>query len=508
MSSVQSVASRALATGGLMIATMMNSMDSTIANVALPHIQGALSASQDQITWVLTSYIVATAIMTPFSGWLAMRIGRRPMFLASIAAFVASSILCGIATSLPEMVLFRLLQGISGAAMMPLSQAAMIDLWSYEAMPRMMAIWSAVIMVGPILGPTLGGFLTEHYSWRWVFYINVPVGLVAFGLVYLFLVHDEGGRERPFDVLGFAALVMFTGGIQLVVDRGPGLDWFDSREICIYAIVAACGFYVFIMQTLTAEHPFFHRDVFADRNFAAATFFNFCVSAMLFSTTALLPSFMQNLMGYSALQSGEASMYRGIGAVAAFTFVTPLDRRIGSRVTIVLGLLIAMAALWRMSQFDLMMTARPIKIAGFLQGLGVGLLFNPLSVLSFATLAPEHRTEAAVLGNVIRTMASSLGIAGLQAVLLRRSAVAHERLAAHIVPGDPLIGWLMPHTLDRAGGLEAINAEVTRQGAMIAYDAIFAGMAVACLMLLPLLLILRPMKSQAKGSKLIEAHAE
>jgi DHA2 family multidrug resistance protein len=497
---------RLLATAGLMIATLMNSLDSTIANVALPHIQGALSASQDQITWVLTSYIVATALMTPLTGWLSLRIGRKRLFLLSVAGFVAVSILCGIATSLPEMVLFRLLQGIAGAAMMPISQAFVLDLWPQEIMPKVMAVWSAIIMVGPILGPTLGGLLTENYSWRWVFYINVPVGLGGFALVYLFLPRDDGGRRRPFDLLGFAALVLFTGAVQLVADRGPTLDWFDSREICIEAVVAVCAFYVFVMQSLTAEHPFFDRGLFVDRNYSSSMIFMFFVAGMLFSTTALLPSFMQNLLGYTALQSGLASMYRGFGSLAAFAAVTELQRRIGARATIVIGLFVASSAMWLMSHFDLTMTAKPIMVAGFVQGIGMGLMFGPLSVLGFATLPMAQRTEAAVFGNIVRSMAGSLGIATLQAVLIRQSAAAHEGLAARMSPSDPLISWALPSAFNGGGGLEALNAEVTRQGAMIGYDAIFAGMAVVSLLMLPLVLIMRP--ARPAPGQLAEAHAE
>jgi DHA2 family multidrug resistance protein len=498
---------RVLATCGLMFATVMNALDTTIANVALPHMMGSLSASQDQITWVLTSYIVATAIMTPLSGWLALKIGRKPTFLASIAAFTGASVLCGMASNLPEMVFFRMLQGFAGASMMPLSQAAVLDLWSQDVMPRLMAVWSAVIMVGPILGPTLGGFITEHYTWRWVFYINVPVGVLAFVLVQFFLARDRGGRERPFDFLGFAALVLFTGAVQLVADRGPSLDWFDSREICIEAIVAVCALYVFVMQTLTAEHPFFHRDILVDRNFASGVVFIFFVAIVLFSTSALLPTFMQTLLGYSALQSGLASMYRGFGSLAAFAVVTVLARRIGARPTIILGMILAFVSLWQMGRFDLSMTAAPIKISGFIQGVGVGLMINPAGVLSFATLPQAHRTEAAVFSNVTRTLGASLGIAGLQAMYMRKSAAAHEAIAAHIIPSDPLIRWTLPSMFDgTSGGLERLNAEVTRQGAMIGYDAAFGGICVLVVAMLPLLLIMRP--AQRKPGELVEAHLD
>lgn len=507
MSSSQSAATRGIATGGLMLATLMVAMDSTIANVALPHVQGSLSAAQDQITWVLTSYIVGTALMTPLSGWLAMKVGRKPLFLISIAAFVGVSMLCGMATSLPEMVLFRFLQGVAGAAMMPLSQAAILDMWSASVIPQVMAVWSAVTMVAPIMGPTLGGFLTEQLSWRWVFYINLPVGAAAFLMTYLALERDRGGLQRPFDTLGFMALVMLTGGLQLMVDRGPALDWFDSAEVWAYAVLALCGAYVFVMQTITAKNPFFHVALFRDRNYLSSVGFAVFLSALLLSTTALLPSFMQNLLGYSAMESGWVMMPRGIGSLISFTIAPFAAARFGPRRTILAGLIVTIAALWQMSQFDLSMDQRPIQTAGFLLGFGQGLAFNPLTVLAFATLSVEHRTEAAVFSNMFRTLGGSLGIAALQAAYLQQSATAHERLAAGIIPSDPVIRWRAPEILDGAiGGLEALNGEITKQASMMAYDTVFAWMSVGTLLILPLVLMMRPPREQ--GEKLQEIHVE
>jgi len=507
MSISDSPAARGVATGGLMLATLMVALDSTIANVALPHVQGSLSASQDQVTWVLTSYILGTALMTPLSGWLAMKLGRKPLFLISIAAFVGVSMLCGMATSLPEMVLFRFLQGVAGAAMMPLSQAAILDMWSAAVIPQVMAVWSAVTMVAPIMGPTFGGFLTEHLSWRWVFYINLPVGVVAFAMTYLALEKDRGGRQRPFDTLGFLALVLLTGGLQLMVDRGPALDWFDSAEVWTYAVLAMIGAYVFLMQTVTAKSPFFHVSLFRDRNFLGSVGFAVFLSALLLSTTALLPSFMQNLLGYSAMEAGWVMMPRGVGSLISFTIAPFAAARFGPRLTIMLGLTITAAALWRMSQFDLSMDQRVIQAAGFLLGLGQGFAFNPLAVLQFATLEAEQRTEGAVFSNMFRTLGGSLGIAALQAAYSQQSATAHERLAAGIIPSDPVIRWRAPEILDGAiGGLEALNGELTRQASMMAYDAVFAWMCVGTVLILPLVLMMRP--PRATGEKLQEIHVE
>jgi DHA2 family multidrug resistance protein len=494
MASQKDIANRVPITGALMLATLMNTLDSTIANVALPHMQGSVSASADQIVWVLTSYIIATAIMTPLSGWLSQKIGRKTMFLASIAGFTFASILCGIATSLPELVIFRLLQGVAGASMMPLSQATMLDIYPQRMIPRVMSIWSAAVILGPIIGPTLGGWLTEDFSWRWVFYINVPIGILAFLGIWTFMDRDDGGRQRPFDFLGFGALVLFIGGFQLVVDRGPSQDWFDSREVWIETAICLAGLWVFIVQTVTAEHPFFHRDLAKDGNFVGTTLFGMFVGVLLFSTSALLPSMMQQLLGYSALQSGVASMTRGIGSLIAFLAVPLLVARFGPRTVLLVGIMLSSLALWQMGHFDLSMTAGPIEWAGFIQGLGTGLLFAPLNTLAYAKLAPIHRTEGTIVATMARSLGSSAGISVLQAMLIRDSAAAHSGLTTHITVTDPVLRWAMPQmfNLPSGPGLSALNGELTRQGAMISYDALFGGMALGCLLLAPTLLLLKP----------------
>jgi DHA2 family multidrug resistance protein len=494
MASERDIANRIPITGALMLATLMNTLDSTIANVALPHMQGSLSASQDQIFWVLTSYIIATAIMTPLSGWLSLKVGRKPMFLYSIAAFTVASMLCGLATNLPEIVIFRLIQGIAGASLMPLSQTVMLDIFPPHQVPRVMSIWSAAVIMGPIIGPLLGGWLTENLSWRWVFYINLPVGILAFLGVYLFMERDRGGLQRPFDFLGFTALAIFVGAFQLMMDRGSEKDWFSAREIWIEAGVAIVGLLIFIVQTMTAEHPFFHRDLAKDRNFIACAVFGLFVGAILFSTTALLPTFMQNLLGYSALQSGMASMPRGIGSFCAFIIVPTLLTTLGARRVLLTGVAICVTALWMMSRFDLSMTAGPIMSSGIIQGFGVGMLFAPLNTLGYATLAPRHRTEGTILTTMARSLGSAGGISLIQASVVRNAALAHARLAEHVTDTSPMVRALLPPSADltTAGNLASLNALVTRQAAMLSYNAVFAWMALATLMLIPLLLAMQP----------------
>ncbi|WP_293458294.1 DHA2 family efflux MFS transporter permease subunit [Phenylobacterium sp.] len=508
MAAQQDIDNRIPITGALMLATLMNTLDSTIANVALPHMRGSVSASQDQITWVLTSYIIATALMTPLSGWLSQKIGRKRMLLLSIGGFTITSMLCGIATTLPELVFFRLLQGIAGASLMPLSQTVMLDIFPMPMIPRVMSLWSAAVILGPIVGPGLGGWITEHLSWRWVFFINLPIGILATLGVYTFMANDPGGRQRPFDFLGFGALVAFIGGFQVMMDRGPTQDWLDSPEIWIEAAIAAAGLWIFVIQTSTAANPFFHRDLAKDRNFAGTTIFGLFVGALLFSTTALLPSFMQQLLGYSALQSGIASMPRGLGSLISFLLVPMMVVRLGARKVLLIGVTLCVGALWMMGRFDLMMTAEPIMISGFIQGMGVGLLFAPLNTLGYATLDPAHRVEGTIVATMARSIGSSAGISLVQAMVIRTGAVAHSELAGHIDTADPMVRYSLPSYMDPATtrGLEILNGEVTRQGAMIGYANVFSWMALGTLLLVPLIMILRP--ATAVPLRQAEAHAD
>ena len=369
----------------------------------------------------------------------------------------------------------------------------MLDIFPQKMVPRVMSIWSAAVILGPIAGPTLGGWLTESLSWRWVFYVNVPIGILAFLGVWTFMGHDEGGRERPFDFLGFGALITFVIALQVMVDRGPRQDWFDSKEIWIEAALAAAGLWMFVVQTATAEHPFFHRDLAKDGNFVGTTLFSMFVGILLFSTSALLPSMMQNLLGYSALQSGVASMTRGLGSLVGFLAVPMLVARLGPRRVLFVGILLSSAALGMMGQFDLSMTARPIEISGLVLGLGNGLLFAPLNVLAYAKLAPIHRTEGTIVATMARSIGSSAGISIVSAILIRDAAAAHSGLTEHITTVDPVVRWSLPSffSLTSPGGLAVLNGEITRQGTMISYAAVFSALAIITLFMAPPLLLLK-----------------
>src|SRR3979411_164414 len=326
------VINRGMITATVMLATLMQALDTTIANVALPYMQGSLSATSDQINWVLTSYIVAAAIITPATGWLEARFGRKPLFLTAVIGFVVTSMLCGAAVSLGQIVVFRLLQGIFGAPLVPLSQSVLLDAYPPEQQGQAMAVFGLGVMLGPILGPTLGGWLTDSYSWRWGFYVNVPFGVLCALGILLFL---GRGVDRPLagrlDWLGFATLSLGIGALQLFLDRGEQLDWFASREIQLEAALCVLGFYLFTVQTLTARNPFLDPALFRDRNFVIGIILIFIVVVVLLATLAMLTPYLERLMNYPVLTAGLVLAPRGVGTMTAMLLVGPLIRFVDAR---------------------------------------------------------------------------------------------------------------------------------------------------------------------------------
>jgi DHA2 family multidrug resistance protein len=490
---------RPMITLSIMTATVMIVLDTTIANVALPHMQGNLNASQDQVTWILTSYIVASAILTPLTGWLAARIGRKTLFMVSVGGFTIASALCGLATSIEEMVLFRLLQGVFGAPMLPLSQAVLLDINPREKHGQAMAIYGMGVMVGPIMGPVLGGWLTEAYSWRWCFYINVPVGILTMIGIFLFI-HGEKNENPPrLDLAGFLMLALALGGLQMMLDRGQGEDWFQSPEIWIEAALAALGLWWLVIHTATAERPFIDRVLLRDRNFAVATVMGFFLGVMVFSTTALLPPLMQRLMGYSALDSGLVMAPRGVGTIFAMFMVGRLIGRIDVRLILLVGFLLNAGSLWVITGLSLQSDAHLIVVSGLVQGLGLGLLFVPLSTVAFTTLPAHLRTDGSSLFTLVRNIGSAVGISIVNAVQLNNIGAARSTLAEHIRPDNPALqGLPAPFDVNTAVGLARLNLEVMRQATMLAYIDAFYLTAILCLCCIPLLFLLRaPAKAKA-----------
>jgi DHA2 family multidrug resistance protein len=497
MATSQDIANRLPITVSLIVATIMTSLDSTIANVALPHMQGSFSASQEQTAWVLTSYIVATAIMTPLTGWLAVRIGVKHVFLFSIAGFTIASMLCGSATSLVEIVGFRVLQGLCGAALVPLCQLVMLDLYPPQQVGQVMALWGAATLLGPILGPVLGGWLTDNFSWRWVFYINLPVGVLAFIGGWIFMSEGAGSRARPFDFLGYGALCTFIVGLQLVLDRGPTQDWFASREIWAEAIVAAIGLYLFVIQTMTARQPFLDRSLPVDRNFVLGNSFSALLNLLLFSTMALQPPLMQTLMGYSVFGAGLTMMPRGLGSFTSMLIAGRLVGRVEVRVLMMGGLFLCSVALLQMSHFDLAMSNGYFVTSGVIQGLGMGLMFVPLTVLTFATVDQRVRPDATAFLSFTRNIGQSVGISLMETIYTHQAAVSHGDMAAAVQPASPVFAASVPHALSPATttGLTRLNGEITRQAAMVGYVDVFRLMCLCSLVMIPFVLALRPPKT-------------
>lgn len=476
----------------VMLATIMQALDTTIANVALPYMQSSLSAGADQINLVLTSYIVAAAIMMPATGWLAARLGRKNLFLISVVGFTFASVLCGLAMSLEQMVLYRLLQGVFGATLVPLSQAVLLDEYPKEQHGSAMALWGVGVMVGPILGPTLGGWLTEVYDWRWVFYINLPVGVLTFLGLSAYLHRSEPQKGLYFDWFGFLTLALAIGALQMMLDRGEQLEWFDSPEIVLEAALSGLGFYLFVAHTLTATRPFLDMRLFRDRNFATGMVFIFIVGIILLATLALLTPFLQTLLGYPVMTAGMLLAPRGIGTMLAMIIVGRLVTRVDPRWLVGLGLLLTALALWQMSQFSLDVTARMLVMSGVIQGLGLGFLFVPLSTMTFATLPADLRTSGTALYSLSRNLGSSIGISVVVFELGQFSSKSHAALAEFVNPFRPAMQQL-PALLDpgAVGGRALLDALVQKQAALLAFLADFKLMLFVTLAALPLVFVMR-----------------
>ena len=498
---------RLIVTIGIMLAVLMQVLDTTIANVALPHMQSSLGASQDSINWVLTSYIVAAAIAIPISGWLADRIGRKKLLLIAVFGFTIASLLCAAATSLPEMVLFRLLQGITGAFLVPLAQATMFDINPPERHAQAMALFGGGIMIGPILGPVIGGWLTDSFNWRWVFIVNLPVGIVAFLIIARYMPKVEITR-RTFDLFGFALLALAIGGLQMFLDRGEQLDWFQSWEVRLEAGLAIGAFWMYVVHTITSKAPIFPKSMFADRNFATGMFFMAVTGVLLLAGLALLPPLLQRLYGYSVLQSGFLTAPRGIGTLVSMIAAGKLIGRIDARLFVALGITLMGTSLYMMTGFALDQPSNPVIWSGLVQGLGLGCIFVPVQALAFATLAPPLRTAAASLLNLARNVGGSVGIALVGAQLVRNVQISHADMAASMsgnsLPvADPTL--LMRLGVQGDAALALINAEINRQALFIAYLDDFKLMMIVTFAALPLILLVKKAGPPGAGGPPVHA---
>ncbi len=482
---------RWLVTVCTMTATIMQALDSTVANVSLPYMQGSLSASLDQINWVLTSYIVAAAIMTAPMAWMADRYGRKRVFVVCAAGFTFASVLCAMSQDVGSIVLARLLQGAFGAALVPLSQSVMLDAYPPEQRGHAMAIWGMGVMLGPILGPTLGGYLTENYSWHWVFLINLPIGLITvFGLV-VFLDETKTQKELRFDWFGFAALAIGIGALQLMLDRGEQAGWFGSGEIIAWLIVSIAGFYYFFAHSLTTDEPFVRFEVFKDKNFLAGCLFQVVVGVGLFATMALVTPFTQQLLGYPIITAGYVLGSRGVGTLIAMFVVGRLLKRFEARTLVLAGLVLLAGTLYVMSGFTTNTSTNTIVVTGIVQGAGIGLVFVSLSTVTFTTLPVHLRTSGTAITTLVRNLGSAIGISTAIAFLTSKTSEMHARLSEHITPFNDALrdaGALIDPSTDQ--GRMLLDNLVTQQATVIAYQNDFYLLLVFTLITMPFVLLI------------------
>jgi MFS transporter, DHA2 family, multidrug resistance protein len=478
----------------VMAATIMQVLDTTIVNVALPNMAGQLDATPDNIGWVLTSYLIASAMIMPLTGYFTDRIGQKRFLLISIAGFVITSALCGMAASLAQMVLFRFLQGVFGAALVPLSQSIMLQIFPGEQRGKAMAIWSMGVMVAPIMGPTLGGWLTEEWSWRWTFYINLPVGIASF-ILAMRHVHDTPTRARRMDWMGFATLALGIGALQLVLDRGNQDDWFSSQTLVFAAFVSAASIIFFIVYTLTGKHhPLFDLRIFRDRNFLVASLIMTTIGIGFFGGMLLQSLFLQNFLGYPTFEAGLYMAPRGLASFLVMIFVGKFVGKIQPRNFILAGILASIAGNYLMTRFTSDITASDLIVPMMLQGMGMGLIFVPISTLAFTTLPKEAAAEAAGIYSLIRALGSALGISILATYFSRSTQQSWSLLRGEITPySEALHAYLAPLHLgaNDPQGIAIAARAVLHQAQNIGYIDSFWFATLNFVMMLPLLLLVR-----------------
>jgi DHA2 family multidrug resistance protein len=476
-----------------MTATIMQALDTTIANVALPYMQGSLSASQDQINWVLTSYIVAAAIMTAPVGWIANRFGRKRTFIVCSAGFTIASVLCGVAQDINQMVLFRLLQGVFGAALVPLSQAVMLDAYALHERAKAMSIWGMGVMMGPIMGPSLGAWLTETYSWHWVFFVNIPFGFVTVLGLMAFMDETAQNQDLRFDWFGFGALALGIGALQVALDRGEQLGWLESNEIIAEFIIAGIGFYYFFAHSFTTDRPFIQFALFKDKNFLGGCVFMTVMGLVLYSTMALSSPYLQNVIGYPIITAGVLLASRGCGTFVAMMLVGRMMRFIEARTLIISGLSITAVSLFYMTGWTDQTNATEIVTISIVQGFGFGLVFVPLSTVSFLTLPGHLRTDGTSMLTLLRNVASSIGISIVIAQLTEGGRRTYAILSEHINPFNqamqmPDVANLLNMHTD--GGRALADVMVTLQAQIIAFSHDYQLVMFFILVSIPLALMI------------------
>jgi MFS transporter, DHA2 family, multidrug resistance protein len=493
-----------LISASVMLATFMEVLDTSVANVSLPHIAGSLAASNDEAIWVLTSYLAANAVVLPMTGWLAMRFGRKRFLTICIVLFTSASALCGAANSLVALILARLLQGAAGGALQPMSQAILLESFPPEKRGQGMSIFAMGVVVAPILGPTLGGWITDNYSWRWIFYINVPIGVAATWMITMFVedppyLKRESGR---LDYIGFAFLTLWLATLQYVLDRGQELDWFGSATITWSVTISALAFVAFLVRELTTSQPLVNLGVFLNRNFAVGTGLITLLGALLYGTTAILPLFMQNLLGYTATDAGLALSPRGVGAFVAALLAGRLMGFISARNLIIAGFGLMTLSIVLLGGINLQIGMRELVLPILLAGVSITLIFVPLSVTTLGELSAEQTGVATGIFNLMRNLGGSFGISLLQTFVTRESQRAQNVLVGHFSPLNPAyeqyLGTLKAHLATHDGLPAAVHQTqllaynlLQQQAASLAYIDIFQLLTVISLACIPFVFLLR-----------------
>src|SRR3954468_7590383 len=493
-----------------MTATIMQALETMIANVALPYMQGSLSASQDQINWVLTSYIVAAAIMTAPVGWIANRFGRKRIFIICSAGFTFASVLCGLAQDINQMVLFRLLQGVFGAALVPLSQSVMLDYYTLQERATAMSIWGMGVMMGPIMGPSLGAWLTESYSWHWVFFVNLPFGAITVLGLAVFMDETDKNLSLKFDWFGFAALAIGIGALQLALDRGEQLDWFQSVEIMTEFAISGIAFYYFFAHSFTTTRPFIQFALFKDRNFLTGCIFMTVMGLVLYSTMALASPYLQNVIGYPIMTAGGLLASRGFGTFFAMMMVGRIMRYIEARTLIISGLTLTAASLFQMTGWTDQTQVPEIGVVRVIQGFGFGPGFVPLSTVAFLTLPNRLRTDGTSMLTLMRNVASSIGISVVIAQLTEGSRSVYAVLSEHINPFNHALQMPGVRALIDLGsdkGRAMADVMVALQSQIIAFSHDYQMVMIFTLCAIPMALMIGSTKAALRKQSMAPEHA-
>lgn len=460
----------------------------TIAGVALPHMQGAFSVTEDQIAWVMTAYVLGSAVAIPCVGWLSDRFGRKRVFIFSIASFTFTLIMCALATTLFEEAFWRYMQGVLGAGILPLGQAITLDAFPSDKQGQATALWGNGVVLGGIMGPVIGGIVVEYLSWPWIFWLNVPVGLIAMVGVIFYVPDIESEPDRPMDWFGFFLITSGLGVLQIMLNRGERLDWFDSPEIVLECIYATFALYLFIAHSWTTKVPFFRRQLFADRNFIIGQFFVMINGVVAILPLVLLPLLLQNVGGYPAITAGGLIVFRGLGLIIGLTIVGQISDRMDGRYLLVAGLLIMGISGMGMSFWTVEISPWEVIWTNTLQGVASGVMYVQITALSFSTLSPRFRTEGFAVFHTLLFVGAAMGVAGIVFVHTRSAQLSHAMLNELISPFREVFNFSSTPEqwdIETISGLASIHSEVIRQATMIAYNNTFLAVAILSLVSIP-----------------------